>query len=365
MNLQDVADELAESLNRSVAILDPDHRHVASGEPGSAAGAVRRLAAAPEPAATSERAGLTVAITDEFGALGALWLATDDLPALTALDYSLIDAAADTARRILGGRFRSRGTSTRGAVFADLLAADADTRRQAFAEAVARRWLRRDRHTIVRAVQLERGPSAIERMALARRISALRSSGLTFIGDRDDALLFVSVEHPGSSVGDVADGLIRREARECGMPARSIGSARHDVDHEDLSPTAESARLAAQIVGGLPHRSSRGDIAELGSWVLMASVAADSSQLAMLSPGAASLLADGDELQRHTIEVYLDVCGRVRDACEILHIHRTTLYYRLDNMPPAVKDALREGLTRSTLHLCLKLMRYRNSLEAA
>ena len=47
-------------------------------------------------------------------------------------------------------------------------------------------------------------------------------------------------------------------------------------------------------------------------------------------------------------------------ACKQLHIHRTTLYYRLENMPASVRDALEDGLKRSTLHLSLKLLRLRD-----
>ena len=44
--------------------------------------------------------------------------------------------------------------------------------------------------------------------------------------------------------------------------------------------------------------------------------------------------------------------------CEELHIHRTTLYYRLENMPQVVKDAMDDGMKRSALHLGLKLASY-------
>ncbi|MFZ8477397.1 helix-turn-helix domain-containing protein, partial [Staphylococcus aureus] len=49
--------------------------------------------------------------------------------------------------------------------------------------------------------------------------------------------------------------------------------------------------------------------------------------------------------------------GRASVACQRLHIHRTTLYYRLEQMPEVVREALADGLQRSTLHLTLKLLR--------
>jgi hypothetical protein len=69
------------------------------------------------------------------------------------------------------------------------------------------------------------------------------------------------------------------------------------------------------------------------------------------------MLTAGDEVQRQTIEAYLDEAGRAPDTCARLHIHRTTLYYRLEHMPSAVREALADGLQRSTLHLALKTAR--------
>ena len=251
----------------------------------------------------------------------------------------------------------------RAEIVAGLLAHDASRRRAAFAEAVEHRWLRRDPHTVVRAVRLDPAAGPSEQRALDRRFDARRLSPLLPLGEREGALLFASTEAPGSPLGAEADALLRAAARSRGLSVQAIGTARHDRRDDDLLPAAERAVLAATIVRALPDGGGRGDIADLGAWVLLASVGADTSQLATLSPAAATLLERGDEVQRRTVEAYLDVRGSVREACEILHIHRTTLYYRLENLPATVRDALDDGLARSTLHLCLKLVRFRGGLE--
>jgi DNA-binding PucR family transcriptional regulator len=69
------------------------------------------------------------------------------------------------------------------------------------------------------------------------------------------------------------------------------------------------------------------------------------------------LCRPGNEVHRQTVEVFLDSGGRNGVACEILHVHRTTLYYRLDNAPQIVQDALKDGFARSTLHMALKLQK--------
>jgi hypothetical protein len=358
MNLQDVIDELAEALGRTVVIEGASRGVLAS----SATTASRRPAVAPVDVCPD----CAFPIQDPRGRLGVLRLAhgrSARSAHLTPAQYSLVDGAVDAVRRILGSSSRAGGGARRADVLAGLRSTDGESRRSCFAEAVDRRWLRRDSRTVVRAVRLGSSAGPLQRRTLARRIDASPSSGLMFVGEQGGALVFVSVEAPDLSPTDESDALLRAEARKSGLTVHAIGSARHDRRDDDLRATAERAALASTIVGSLPNGRGRGDIADLGAWVLLASVSADSSQLATLSPAAAALLERGDETQRRTVEAYLDVRGSVREACELLHIHRTTLYYRLENLPDAVRDALDDGLARSTLHLCLKLMRFRDGLE--
>ena len=97
---------------------------------------------------------------------------------------------------------------------------------------------------------------------------------------------------------------------------------------------------------------------DVGPWLFLADVLVDPERLQWYSPAAHTLIHDPDPIRRHTVEVLLDSANHVRDVCETLHIHRTTLYYRLENMPAVVKEALNDGMQRSALHLALKLARY-------
>jgi len=73
---------------------------------------------------------------------------------------------------------------------------------------------------------------------------------------------------------------------------------------------------------------------------------------ALLSPldeagGSAGMLV-------HTLETYLDLGGDARRTAERLHLHRTTLYYRLGRITELLDVDLGDGLTRLDLHLALK-----------
>jgi PucR family transcriptional regulator, proline-responsive transcriptional activator len=55
-----------------------------------------------------------------------------------------------------------------------------------------------------------------------------------------------------------------------------------------------------------------------------------------------------------TLETYLDFGGDAKRTAAHLHLHRTTLYYRLGRVSAALGVNLDDGLTRLDLHLALK-----------
>jgi sugar diacid utilization regulator len=78
------------------------------------------------------------------------------------------------------------------------------------------------------------------------------------------------------------------------------------------------------------------------------------------SPFTAALRAlrdeDGADLF-HTLETYLDVGGSGVSAADALHIHRSTLNYRLGRITDLTRADLGDPLQRINLHTALKLIR--------
>jgi hypothetical protein len=379
MNLQELVDELSLALGRSVVIGDREFRPLAASPQGDDIDDIRtnsllRRALAPEPRKYLESEGvlqatkpvivsfapfgtharLVVPIRDDGTLLAMMSIIVGGLPALTEAQHAAIDASVMLARHLLAENPRA-ATSLRAAVMGRLISADAVERRAAFTEALRKNWLERGRNTVVRAVAVDPGVGPIQRVAFGRHVGALSGPNIGFLGDRDGKLLFVG----RAADNDVADRIIPAEASKLAVAIHSIGSAHHSRDHDDLGAAADQAALAADLAGAIKPGVTRADISELGAWTMLAAIQADRSQLETFSPAAHALtVGGGDPLQRETVETYLDVGGRARDACELLHIHRTTLYYRLDNMPAPVKAALDDGISRSSLHLALKLVRY-------
>ena len=338
MNLQQVASQLSDELSRTVVVVGLDDSELA----------------ASTPAALGGRGRLAVPIRGGAGTIASFWLEAEKRPPLSSTDYALIDAAAGIARDLLGDGVESRPGTSRETTMSRLLDDDLVIRRTAFLDAVNHRWVDRGKRTVVRAVMVDDSVGTLQRVAFGRHLAAATATHTTFVRDHESILYLVTREGRGSA--DL-DARIRDESARLDVAVVAVGSAHHDPSADELGDTAAKARIAAELTSALPELRPKNDIADLGGWVLLHAVAAGSKRLADISPAAEYLCGAGDRVQRETIETYLDAGGQARAACERLHIHRTTLYYRLDNMPPIVRDALDDGMKRSTLHLTLKLIR--------
>jgi hypothetical protein len=378
INFQEVVDELASTLGRSVLIGDPSHRLIAASSQGKdidhmrALNVIQREAPAeqkqyfesiklndahqPVTVKLSHLGGLdrlAVPVRDGREHLATFWLIVENLPPLRSDDYAAIDAAVSVTRKLLGPKDSDREPGTSDDIMGALLSSDTNERRHAFDEAIARRRLERGEQTVVYAVDIPMEVGALDRLAFARQLSASRKSSIAYIGERKDLLLFVG----RSSDMAETEAFIKGEAKARSIAVNAIGTAHHSRIAPDLHETADQAEMAAGIVAAVPQLGGVGDISSLGVWALLASVVGDRSYLRVFSPAAFVLCTEGDDSQRQTVEAYLDGAGHVTAVCEQLHIHRATLYYRLDRMPDVVKEALDDGAKRSALHMCLKLVR--------
>jgi DNA-binding PucR family transcriptional regulator len=59
----------------------------------------------------------------------------------------------------------------------------------------------------------------------------------------------------------------------------------------------------------------------------------------------------------HTLEAYLDAGGNGVQTAEVLHVHRSTLNYRLDRIEQVCDVKLADPITRTNLQVALKLLR--------
>jgi DNA-binding PucR family transcriptional regulator len=94
----------------------------------------------------------------------------------------------------------------------------------------------------------------------------------------------------------------------------------------------------------------------LGVYAFLIKISPHELTPTLYSPAVRTLVERGNtDSLLDTAEVYLDCAGDARRAANELHIHRSTLYYRLERIGKLTGMDLRDGSTRLVLHLGIKL----------
>ncbi len=125
----------------------------------------------------------------------------------------------------------------------------------------------------------------------------------------------------------------------------------------ELSVAVERARITARALrAGARLPSPSWDA--LGEWHLIAAAPNDLTP-GRIHPGADALAARNRPDLSATARCVLDNGGDVTASAEQLHIHRTTLYYRLDRIEELTGVNLRLAAGRDALQMALHLAAYR------
>jgi hypothetical protein len=375
--LQAIAERLADALQRSVIIDDATLRPVAvSAQTGlvdaSRVEAVlqrrtsarhRRMLAergifkARKPvsipaleAGSLPRLCLPLVHRDQL--LGFLWLI--DEPPLTAAQIQRAKAAAAQASRLLQQR------AARQAAEFDTFAALASTLLQAG---------ERGRAAAARKLTAEAALTGSPPYALAliRYLVADGSAGgrhdlLRVAGDlRRRALpgsfvLATPGQHELVAITTRdATGLLRDAVRALPGPKLAIGTAGAAAALEAVHAELDSARYAAEVAAAVPAFHRAADWGELGSYAVFEYLPRDPAAPERICRGITALLTERSGMYEATIRAYLDCGGNAQQAAALLHIHRTTLYWRLARVTDLLAVDLSRGDDRLKLHLALKL----------
>ncbi|MFF7594446.1 PucR family transcriptional regulator [Streptomyces sp. NPDC007896] len=151
---------------------------------------------------------------------------------------------------------------------------------------------------------------------------------------------------PGAMSAHVVGSRVRNATSGGAVPLAELGEA--------VRRAAATRRAAA---AGARLDSASWD--ELGAWRFIVE-ASDSLTVAQVHPGAEALLDQPRDDLMTTARVVLDHGGEVTAAAEELHVHRTTLYYRLNRITELTGVDLRSGAGRTSLQLALWLAAYRS-----
>jgi PucR C-terminal helix-turn-helix domain/GGDEF-like domain len=118
------------------------------------------------------------------------------------------------------------------------------------------------------------------------------------------------------------------------------------------------AQMATMVATALPSFGPVVDWSRLGVYQIAARLAVRGDDDLTLHRGLLPLF-DSPEAQPllETLETYLDAAGNAQSTAEVLHLHRTSLYYRLQRVELLAGTDLKDGMERLALHLTLKVAR--------
>ena len=382
-HLQHTAEQLARDLGRSVIIDDARLRPLAitpqTGrlDPGRVEAVLQRgtsvrlrrklseygVFSAREPVsipgdqgqATLPRLCLPLRADDQL--LGFLWLI--DEPALTTEQTRRAQAAAAQAAHLLAQR--AVQATGQFAVLNDLADGLLDPREQ----------VRRAAATMVagQAARAGQPPYALVviRPAAGRSASAQdpgwvagnlhRAAGNLRLRAAPGALVLTS---PGQSelaavttAGALAE--LRRVVRALPGPPLAVGTCGGAAELTDVHASLGNAQYAAYVAARVPRFGRAADWAGLGTYAAFQHLYRDPSAPERICPGIGALLDERAGTYRQTVRSYLECGAQAQEAATQLHIHRTTMYWRLARVAELIPVDLGRGDDRLKLHLALTL----------
>ncbi len=387
--LQSIVDELAERLGRSVVIDDPGirllcaSRHYGDEDPVRVHTVLQRTAGSttiayvlgqspdrwpgPGMLAGSETLGLLprlcVPLREQGLLLGYLMI-IDGARTLTPGEIMTIErcgraaAAQMYADRVSEDAERAHVASA----LHDLLGQDAATRTAAQHRLVHERLLRDAPSAVVTVLEIESVDDTAVRVESAHRTALSAFAESTTVRSLVDAerttLLQLRSQPPAEDELRVQAARMRATVGPLlapsatvvvgvGGPAAGLGGAW--VSRREAALAARAARRA-QALGGV------GVWSELGELAVLAQLPDDAlAAAAVTGPLRALAEHDGGARLRETLRCFLDNGGSVPRTAAALHLHRTSLYYRLGQIRDITGVDLDDGRARLLLHLGLRL----------
>jgi hypothetical protein len=148
---------------------------------------------------------------------------------------------------------------------------------------------------------------------------------------------------------------LRRAVRSLPGPPLAVGTCGGAAALADVHASLGNAQYAAYVAARVPQFGRAADWASLGVYAAFQHLSCDRSAPERICPGIGALLHERAGTYRQTIRCYLECAAQAQQAAAQLHIHRTTLYWRLARAAELIPLDLRRGEDRLKLHLALTL----------
>ncbi|MGW4523655.1 PucR family transcriptional regulator [Amycolatopsis sp. NPDC004378] len=386
-DLQSIVDELAERLQRSVAIDDPAIRLLAASrhfgdEDALRVNSVLNRAVEPEIVDHILAQGIsrwvTPGVVGVEGAwsrlcapvrcngmlLGYLWLIDKD-GAFTEAETAAAGEAAATAGAMLLRRLllHERSKARQEGILRELVSGDAAVRAQAIEDLRAEQLFGDEStHFTVLAVQCRAAAAPQEvafEAAVEDGVRAVADDVALMAANRSRAwiLLVQRVPPTRALVDAVAERItarFRRLGDESARPVFGLGGTVTALG--DVVASYREALLAARAALLLPGIGSLARWGELGPYELLLKLPPEDLLTASPVPALAAVeQEDTHHVLIGTLTSFFDHGGNIQRTADALSVHRATLYQRLKRIEQITGCSLDSGDDRLVLHLGLKL----------
>lgn len=388
-DLQSIVDDLAERLQRSVAIDDPSIRLIAASRHFGDEDALRirsvldrsivpavvehlfaqgiaRWTCPGVVAIENALPRLCAPVRCNGMLLGYLWL-IDAGGAFTEAEIAAADEAAATAGTVLYRRLllHERSKARQEAILRELVSPDAAVRGLAIADLHAEQLFGDDfGHFTVLSVQRRTAEDAAAHQvafesALEEGVRAVTDDVALMVANRARGWILLVQRHPPARalVDTIADRVTTRLRRLTDPTTRlAFGLGNTVTDLRSVALSYEHAMLAARAALLLPGTGDLARWGELGPYELLLKLPADDLLTTALTPAVAALEeADHHSVLIGTLMTFFDHAGNIQRTADSLTIHRATLYQRLKRIEQITGCSLDNGDDRLVLHLGLKL----------
>ncbi|MBP2367398.1 PucR family transcriptional regulator [Pseudonocardia parietis] len=384
--LQEIVDDLAERLQRSVAIDDPAirllaaSRHFGDEDPVRVASVLNRSVS---PDLTEDVLGHGIARWTRPGnvtipsentrprlcapvrcsglLLGFLWLIDTD-GTLDPAETAATEAAAARAGVVLYRRLvlHERSTARHEAILRELVSSDHAARVQAAEDLRAENLFPEGPTSfLVLGARVDGGDDAAAvalESAVQEGLRVGDDVSLT-VANRSRAWILYAARPAGVPVDAISNRVLARFRSLAGEGARVVIGVGSAVDGlESVVDSHRHAFLAAHAAVLVPSIGAVARWGELGPYEVLLKLPVDDLLLSSQVPALIELERnDPHGVLVETLEGFLDHAGDVRSTAELLCVHRATLYHRLKRIETHTGCSLNSGDDRLTLHLGLKL----------
>ena len=174
--------------------------------------------------------------------------------------------------------------------------------------------------------------------------------------------VLVTRDWPDTAAGTALAGEVRRDLllrlrRAEPDPSVVVGIGDPVTILADAYRSYRQAKLAARVAARVPGAGPVARWHDLGAFRTLAGLSGGESAPAAIDPRLFRLLDHADTTLIVTLETYLDLAGDMKACAEQLHLHRGSVYYRLQKAAEIAGISLRSGHDRLAVHLGLKLAR--------